>query len=155
MSISVIIKGIDGVVVELGKIGKPLARTVINSLADIAYEKMREGAGRHSPRINGTGFLFKSLFRTEYFQEARVTVGHDENIAPHAIFVVRRTRPHEIKQKIGGPMLHWIGGVGGNKHVFRHRVWHPGYIGDPYDEVASQEAVRNFRRIVDEAMKGI
>lgn len=159
MTVSIQTIGLDGVVVEIGRLPRGIERFVINGLGDIAHEQMRQGAGRHSPRPTGTGRLYKSLFKDEDFGAARVTVGHDTTIAPHAIFVLRRTKPHEIKQRTGGPMLSWIdygGGenstrIGSGKRFFARSVWHPGYRGDRYDERAEQEALRNFRRIVEAA----
>jgi len=154
MGISVKVDGVEETIATLGTL-PTIQKGVINDLANVAYELMRQGAGKHSPRINGTGNLYKSLFKQSI--PNGVAVGHDLDIAPHAPFVLFFVKAHAIKQKPGGPMLSWIdygGGqnstrVGTGKRIFRHSVWHPGYVGDPYHLRAADEAIRQFAQIVD------
>ena len=119
----------------------------ITEMAAIAHETMRQGAGRHSPRINGTGRLYASLYNREIAGGREV--GHDPDQAPHAPFVVFGTRPHVILPK-NGKCLRWFGPSG--KPVFAKKVNHPGYIGDNYRDRAADDAVRGMAAIVDNLM---
>jgi len=158
MATSIRITGLDGVVVEIGRLPAEFSRRVLGEMSDVSYEQFRQGAGRHTPGVNGTGKLYKSLFKKVENSGMRITVGHDGDIAPHAIFVLRPTRPHAIKPRYA-KRLSWIDNgrgdsIGSGKRVFSRGVWHPGYRGDPYDENATQEAVRQFAAICDRAIKG-
>lgn len=115
---------------------------VLDDMATIAYTTMRAGAGRHSPRPSGTGFLFKSLFR-EGAGTMLQRVGHDGALAPYAQWVIFGAVAHEIKPR-KAKVLSWIGGIGGNRRVFRYRVWHPGYIGDNYRDEALNAALQHL-----------
>jgi hypothetical protein len=143
MSISVTIKGIDGVVVELGKFGPQLARRVVLDMSQIAFDSMQEGAARHSKKGN----LLASVFNRP--TQAGREVGHDLQRAPHAPFVVFGTRPHIIRPK-EKKALRW---VSGNGFVFARVVNHPGYRGDNYLETAATDAIKAFPGIVDRAIK--
>lgn len=126
---------------------------VVDDMAAIAYQGMREGAARHSPRPNGTGRLYRSLFRSGQGTK-RQQVGHSLDDAPHAEHVIFGSIPHEIKPK-NAKVLSWIGGVGFNQRVFARRVWHPGYIGDNYRDTALSDAFRRFPDFVSQRMGAI
>lgn len=126
---------------------------VVDDMAAIAYGSMREGAGRHSPRPEGTGRLYRSLFRTGTGTKTQA-VGHSLDDAPHAEHVIFGSIPHEIKPK-NAKVLSWIGGVGFNQRVFARRVWHPGYIGDNYRDTALSDAFRRFPDFVSQRMGAI
>ena len=126
---------------------------VVDDMAAIAYTGMREGAGRHSPRPGGTGRLYRSLFRTGTGSKTQA-VGHSLDDAPHAEHVIFGSIPHEIKPR-NAKVLSWIGGIGYNRRVFRFRVWHPGYIGDNYRDVALSDAFRRFPDFVNQRMGAI
>ena len=124
---------------------------VLDDMAAIAYGSMREGAGRHSPRPEGTGRLYRSLFRSGT-GSLKQTVGHYLDEAPHAEHVIFGSIPHEIRPKKPGGVLAWRSRFGGPM-VFAKRVWHPGYIGDNYMIRAADDSIRQFRAIVDAATK--
>jgi hypothetical protein len=140
------IKGIDDVRGMLPRL-REVPRQVVDDMATIAYNTMRAGAGRHSPRPMGTGRLFRSLFREGQGGLVQ-TVGHDLGAARHAEYVVFPTRPHWIRPK-RAKMLSWIGGVGFNKRIFAREVWHPGYRGDNYRDEAINDVFAQFDAIVD------
>jgi hypothetical protein len=144
---SITITGLEALRVTLRNVAS-LDTKVIDDMAEIAFNTMRAGAGRHSPRPQGTGRLYASMFR-EGAGTLRQVVGHDLNAAPHAMFVVFPTRPHEIRPRKPGGVLAWRANGGGGPWVFRRRVWHPGYAGDNYRDEAEAAALSRMRQIVD------
>jgi len=123
---------------------------VVDDMAAIGYQGMREGAGRHSPRPEGSGWLFRSLFRIGEGTKTQ-RVGHYLDEAPHAEHVIFGSFAHEIKPKRAGGVLAWRSRFGGPM-VFARRVWHPGYIGDNYRDVALNEAVGRLPDFVSQRM---
>ena len=152
MAISITVTGVTELQRTLSLIGGIPAQ-VVDDMAAIAYTGMREGAGRHSPRPEGTGRLYRSLFHTGQGSK-RQQVGHSLDDAPHAEHVIFGSIPHEIKPR-NAKVLSWIGGIGYNRRVFRFRVWHPGYIGDNYRDVALSDAFRRFPDFVTQRMGAI
>jgi hypothetical protein len=123
---------------------------VVDDMAAIAYQGMREGAGRHSPRPEGSGRLYRSLFRVGEGSKTQ-TAGHYLDDAPHAEHVIFGSRPHEIRPKKPGGLLAWRSRLGGPM-IFARRVWHPGYIGDNYRDTALSDAFRRFPDFVTQRM---
>lgn len=152
MTFSIRLTGIEELRRTLTLLGD-VPTQVLDDMAAIAYGSMREGAGRHSPRPNGTGRLYRSLFRTGTGTKTQA-VGHSLDDAPHAEHVIFGSIPHEIKPK-NAKVLSWIGGVGFNQRVFARRVWHPGYIGDNYRDTALSDAFRRFPDFVSQRMGAI
>lgn len=146
MTISVTIKGLDGVVVEVGKFGPDLAKRVMLEMSQIAYDSMQAGAGRHTQKRN----LFASVYNRSIHPNKR-EVGHDPARAPYWPFVIFGTRPHVILPNTK-KALRW---VSGNGFVFARKVNHPGYRGDNYIETASSDAIKAMPGIVDRAIKGL
>lgn len=140
------IAGLSEAVGSLRGLPKSLERTTILRMSQIAYDAAQRGAGRHT-RPGGSGALFQSLYNRSIPNGREV--GHDPQRAPHALFVNLGTRPHEIRPK-NKKALRWAGG--GVFH-FAKRVRHPGYRGDAYMIEAAALAVREFRAVVDQAMK--
>lgn len=140
------IAGLSEAVGTLRGLPPTLERTTLLRMSQVAFEVAQRGAGRHS-KAGGTGALFQSLYNRSIPKGREV--GHDPQRAPHAQFVQFGTRPHEIRPK-DKKALRWAGG--GVFH-FAKRVKHPGYRGDAYLVEAATEAVRQFRAIIDQAMK--
>ncbi len=69
-------------------------------------------------------------------------IGHNESMAPHAVFVHWGTRPHEIRPS-KKKALRW---PSGGAFQFAKVVQHPGYEGDPYLVDAADAAPRIFQR---------
>jgi hypothetical protein len=143
MAISVTIKGLDGVVVELGKFGPELARRVVLDMSQVAFERMQEGASRHSKQGN----LFASVFNRPITGGREV--GHDLQRAPHAMFILFGTKDHFVAPK-DKKALRW---AGDGKFFFSkgHRV--KGILSDNYLEVAATDAIKAMPGIVDKALK--
>mgnify|MGYP001005245243 CR=1 FL=1 len=78
---------------SLRSISDNTERLTILQMSQVAYDDMQAGAGRH----NKTGALFRSVYNRSIPKGREV--GHDPGQAPHAIFVVMGTRPHEIRPK--------------------------------------------------------
>ena len=152
MTIRITITGVPELQRTLSLIGGIPAQ-VVDDMAAIAYTGMREGAGRHSPRPEGTGKLYRSLFHTGQGSK-RQQVGHSLDDAPHAEHVIFGFPAHEIKPKRPGGVLAWRSRFGGPM-VFARRVWHPGYIGDNYRDVALSDAFRRFPDFVNQRMGAI
>jgi len=140
------IAGLSEAVGTLRGLPPTLERTTILRMAQIAYDAAQKGAGRHT-KPGGTGALFDSLYNRPIPKGREV--GHDPQRAPHALFVQLGTRPHEIRPKTK-KLLRW---ASNGKFFSSKLVKHPGYRGDAYLIEAATEAVRQFRAIIDQAMK--
>ena len=175
MSIQVRINGVDALKGQLLELPKKLEASVLRQMAQIAYDKAQEGAGRHSKK----GKLFASIYnrRIPHGRE----VGHDPQMAPHALFVNFGTKAHVIRPKgaslatqrelygfdgtqrkltAAGKLKAMPGGrklvlrwSGGDKFHFAQYVNHPGYRGDNYMQAAADAAITQFATIVNAAMK--
>ena len=143
MSIQVRINGVDALRGQLLDLPKKLEASVLRQMSQIAYDRAQAGAGRHSK----TGALFRSLYNRSIPNGREV--GHDPQMAPHALFVNFGTRPHKIYPRTK-KALRWSGG--GVFH-FAKVVNHPGYRGDNYMQVAADAAIVQFSAIVTAAMK--
>ncbi len=140
------ISGVSEAVSTLRGLPPALERSTLLRMSQIAYDAAQRGAARHT-RPGGSGALFQSLYNRSIPKGREV--GHDPNRAPHALFVNLGTRPHEIRPR-RKRALRWAGG--GLFH-FAKVVRHPGYRGDAYMIAAATEAVREFRAIVEQAMR--
>ena len=149
MSIQIKINGVDALRGQLLELPKKMEASVLRQMSQIAYDKMQEGAGRHSK----TGALFDSVYQRPIPHGREV--GHDplrtklESGLSYDRFVIFGTRPHVIlprKKKA----LHWA--RGGKEFTFG-KVNHPGYRGDNYMQVAADAAIVQFSAIVTAAIK--
>lgn len=143
MSIQVRITGAETLLTDLQQLPLRLEASVIRQMSQIAYDSAQAGAGRHSK----TGALFRSLYNRSIPKGREV--GHDPQMAPHALFVNFGTKPHKIYPK-NKKALRWAGG--GAFH-FAKFVNHPGYRGDNYMQAAADAAVVQFAAIVTAAIK--
>lgn len=143
MAIQVRINGADTLAKELQALPVKLEASVLRQMSQIAYDRAQAGAGRHSK----SGALFRSLYNRSIPRGREV--GHDPQLAPHALFVNFGTKPHKIFPK-NKKALRWAGG--GAFH-FAKFVNHPGYRGDNYMQAAADAAVVQFAAIVTAAMK--
>jgi hypothetical protein len=154
MTLFVRFQGLTEATGTLRQLPAHLERTTINRMAQVAYDEAQKGAGRHTKP--GGGALFQSLFNRPIPKGREV--GHDLARAPHAVFVLLGTRPHEIRPKNDispknnrrKAALRW---VSGNGFVHARVVKHPGYRGDGYLFNAATLAVREFSAILDKALK--
>lgn len=142
------VTGLDGVR-KLQDLPRDMIPEVIRQMAAIAYDSAEEGARSHT-RPGSTGALLQSLYNRQGEDKISRAVGHDPQRAPHALFVNFGTRPHVITPNTK-KALRWVGP--GGMFIFAKRVNHPGYVGDPYIVRAADEAVSQFRTIVDNAMQ--
>jgi hypothetical protein len=145
MTLFVRFQGLTEATGTLRQLPAHLERTTINRMAQVAYDEAQKGAGRHTKP--GGGALFQSLFNRPIPKGREV--GHDLARAPHAVFVLFGTRPHEIRPK-NKKALRW---ASGGKFFFAGKVNHPGYRGDGYLFNAATLAVREFSAILDQALK--
>lgn len=143
MAIQVRVLGADTLAKELQALPVKLEASVLRQMSQIAYDRAQAGAGRHSK----TGALFRSLYNRSIPHGREV--GHDPQLAPHALFVNFGTKPHKIYPK-NKKALRWAGG--GAFH-FAKFVNHPGYRGDNYMQAAADAAVVQFAAIVTAAIK--
>lgn len=122
------------------------ARLALDATAEQVEEQVEDQAGKHT-KPGGTGALFRSVFK------ARVPdgweIGHDLQVAPHARFVHRGTKPHVIKPK-NKTALRW--GAGG-RYFFARGVKHPGYQGDAWLPRAAAQAPRIFAQQIAARLK--
>lgn len=141
--IEITVNGVSKLVSDLRGLSPGLENDVINQTSQIAYDSAQRGAGRHIK----TGALFQSLYNRAI--TGGRSVGHDPLRAPHALFVVGGTKPHQIKPK-NKKALRW---VGPNGFVFAKTVNHPGYRGDDYMKEAQDDAVRQLPVIFDQVLR--
>jgi len=144
MGIKVTIDGVEKLVGDVGRLTPALEKAVILRMSQVAYDSMQQGAGRHSK----TGALFQSIYNRMLGDHAR-EIGHDLQRAPYAPFVIFGTKPHKIHPK-NKKALRW---AKGGSFKFAKWVNHPGYVGDDYFNRSADEAIRQFRTIVDAATK--
>ena len=140
----VTVSGIEKIIPDLVKLTPAIEKTVILRMSQVAYDSMQQGAGRHTK----TGALFQSVYNRMLGDHAR-EVGHDLQRAPYAPHVIFGTRPHKIYPK-NKKALRW---AKGGSFKFAKWVNHPGYVGDDYFNRSADEAIRQFRAIVDAATK--
>lgn len=103
--------------------------------ADMVCPRSEDGRNGQPP-----GHL-ASTIRVERRGHARRVLYGNDTTARYAVIIEWGSRPHEIRRRPGGPMLHWVGPDG--THYFRERVFHPGTR--PYRVMsgAALEAARN------------
>lgn len=143
MSLFIKFEGLSEAAGTLRRLPEALEKKTILRMSQVGYDEAQRGAGRH----NKTGALFQSLFNRAIPKGREV--GHDPRRAPHAVFVQLGTRPHVIlpnKKKA----LRW---ASGGRFFFAGKVNHPGYRGDAYLINAATLAVREFSKILDQALK--
>lgn len=150
---SVELLGYETVVERFRSLKTHLKPRVTAKLAQVAYEKAREGADAHT-RPGGSGKLILSLRLRRDGDD--YLIAHDPHVAPYAPFVHwgtgtygPRRRPYKIepKQGSGRKSLRWPTQSG-----FRFAKWvmHPGIRPDPWLVRAADEVPRQFDRIVRE-----
>ena len=136
--------GTDAIRRKLEQIGDKLAKRALAETAEEIEENVGEWAGRHT-RPGGTGALFRSIVARPLGDGSQWEIGHDLQVAPHALFVHWGTRPHKIKPKNKKMLRFPVGG----KFAFAREVNHPGYKGDPWLADQAAEAPKIFERRVN------
>jgi hypothetical protein len=150
MGIGVKVTGADKAATWASNIVPVTASQVISEMAKIAFSTMQQGAGRHSPRPDGTGKLRSSLYNES--QGAFVSrVGHNTSVAPYAQWLLHGSVAHIIRPRNAKMLRFKLG----NQTVFARFVKHPGYAGDNYLNVAEQTALSSFARFVDNALRAV
>lgn len=150
MSIAVKVSGADKAATWAVNIVPYVAQQAISGMAKIAFDTMQQGAGRHSPRPDGTGKLRSSLYNES--QGPLVSrVGHNTSVAPYAQWLLHGSVAHIIRARKAKMLRFKLG----NQTVFARFVKHPGYIGDNYLNTAEQNALASFSRFVDSAIRAV
>jgi hypothetical protein len=148
MAFTVTTTGVDDVSTYLGNVSRELSKGVLDELGARAFVGLRQGAGVHSPRPNGTGKLFASLYNRAPNQLTR-EVGHDSTAAPYAQWVIHGSKPHVIRPRFAKALSFvWHG-----HRVFFQKVNHPGYIGDNYLQRTEDSVLAQLGNIVDSTLK--
>jgi hypothetical protein len=143
MAIRISADGIERVSKHLTEFPEKIAHPVILELSQVIYDGVQAGADAHTK----TDALFQSVYNRAI--PGGREVGHDTRRAPHAVFVLFGTRPHEIRPK-GKKALRWPGGGG---FIFAKWVKHPGYEGDQYMHRAVQRALSGMEAIIARHVK--
>lgn len=151
MTIKLRIDGITEAIGTLRGIPENLQNAVIDDMAQVAYDAVEAGAGKHRGR---TGLLWQSVYNKQI--EGGREVGHDPSELTvdwrggtnRALFVLLGTRPHKIRPR-ERKVLRW---AHGNDFIFAREVNHPGYRGDDYLTAAATASVKKFREIVDKRL---
>lgn len=164
------LSGGDEIRAKLMKIGDALAKRALAETAEEIEGNVGDWAGRHT-RPGGTGALFRSIVARPVGDGSMWEVGHDLQVAPHALFVHWGTKPHIIRPKKQGATTqhvkahtrkngahvkahdrtgkHMLRFPMGGKFSFAREVHHPGYKGDPWLADAAAEAPKIFERRVN------
>lgn len=121
--------------------GDSLARTVVDA------ERMIE---RDADKHTKTGALFRSVY-SKKTGATSYEVGHDLQIAPHALFVHWGTNPHIIKPK-NKKALRW---PSGGAFAFAKQVSHPGNKPDKWLERAADQIPRIFMAHVETLLRKV
>lgn len=87
---------------------------------------IEDQAGKHRSKGPGGGALVRSIFKRRIPDGWEI--GHDLQVAPHALWVHWGSKPHLIKPK-RKKMLRW---AHGGAFIFARVVKHPGYKGDAW-----------------------
>lgn len=144
--IGITITGQSGVTDRLGQI-VPASEKAIKEFAERIFDLARDKADDHTK----TGALIRSLGRGPRKINGGYEIGHDLQVASHAVFVHWGSKPHKITPKTK-KVLRWpAGGV----FAFAKEVQHPGYKGDPWLINAADQALREFDDIVRRNMRNI
>jgi hypothetical protein len=136
--------GTDEIRRKLEQIGDKLAKRALAETAEEIEENVGEWAGRHT-KPGGTGALFRSIVARPLGDGSQWEIGHDLQVAPHALFVHWGTKPHKIEPK-NKKVLRW---AGPNGFAFARAVNHPGYRGDPWLAEQAAAAPKIFERRVN------
>jgi hypothetical protein len=156
MSFTVTIGNVRNVIGELNALTTTQTTQVIARMSEICYEATRDGAGKHKK----TGALEQSVYNRVV--PGGRAIGHDgdylirRNGKDYAEYVLFGSRPHTIRnKKVSAPEVQKkaLRFISGGNEIFARFVNHPGYIGDNYLFRAGEDAVRQFRSIVDEVIK--
>jgi hypothetical protein len=140
------IEGMDAIRREFARLVPEVKQQVLDGMAQVAFDTAQRQADTHTK----TGALARSL-RLRPEGDSAWIIDHDQQAAPHAVFVHWGTRPHVIRPK-DKKALRW---VSGNQFIFARFVRHPGYAGDPWMVKAADEAVRQFDNIVRRAQESL
>lgn len=138
------LSGTDAIRRKLEQIGDRMAKRALAETAEEIEENVSEWAGRHT-KPGGTGALFRSIVARPLGDGSQWEIGHDLQVAPHALFVHWGTRPHKIKPKNKKMLRFPVGG----KFAFAREVNHPGYKGDPWLAEQAAEAPKIFERRIN------
>jgi hypothetical protein len=155
MKLTVTLAGAEDVRRKLLQIGREPAGQALDKTAEEVELYVGNEAGMHTrPASEGGGALGRSVYMKRI--AGGWEIGHNQQVAPHALFVHWGTRPHKIKPKgkdNGGKDL--LRFVVGNRFVSKHEVNHPGYKGDPWLVRAAAMAPVIFERHVNAAINRI
>jgi hypothetical protein len=130
--LKVSITGIDGVQQTLARL-VPDSEAAVRKLAERVHVLAYQGADKHTKK----GALIRSLGSAPKKVPGGFVVGHDPQIAPHALFVHWGTRAHDIRPKDKKALRWSIGG----RFTFSKFVRHPGYKGDPWLTNAADQGI--------------
>lgn len=161
--------GTEAIRAKLLKIGDTLAKRALAETAEEIEGNVGDWAGRHT-KPGGTGALFRSIVARPLGDGSQWEIGHDLQVAPHALFVHWGTKAHIIRPKKQGATTqhvkahlrkgahvkahdrtgkHMLRFPMGGKFAFAGEVHHPGYKGDPWLAEQAAEAPRIFERRVN------
>ncbi len=137
MKLQVNLTGAKEVREQLLRIGQSPALALARTAEELE-EVIEAQAGKHSK----TGALVRSIYKRR--QGEGWELGHDLQVAPHALFVHWGARPHVIRPK-NKRALRW---PSGGQFRFAKEVNHPGNKADPWLTRAAALAPSIFARHV-------
>lgn len=144
--ITVELTGLPEVRAAFDKLREIMQEKAVAMTATDAEDKVFRAADAHTK----TGALIRSVFKQQRTAQSWA-VGHDLQIAKHALFIQFGTKPHTIVP-VNKKALRW---VSGSQFVFAKKVNHPGTRADPYLDRVAAEAPAIFFDHVNTLLKGI
>lgn len=147
--IKIHVLGTEELQAKLHALPDEIRQRALAGMAQAAHSSAFTGADKHTK----TGALIHSLKMGPFADGWEI--GHNLQVARHALFVHWGTRPHTITPR-RKKVLRWPSGSGGNTgFVFARFVKHPGYKGDPWLVRAGDAAVSAFDGIVAKIQREI
>jgi hypothetical protein len=145
VKVAAILIGSEDVRRRLLQIGGGAAHQALAATAEEVEEIVGNEAGKHTK----SGALFRSVYLRRSGDGWEI--GHDLQVAPHALFVHWGTRPHVIRPK-KKKALRW---PAGGRFVFATKVAHPGYKGDPWLVRAARQSPSIFEHHINQQIDRI
>lgn len=162
MSFTIQIGDVTNFVADLQNLSTKTKEYIVNRMSEIVYDKTADGAAKHKR----TGTLEQSVYNREipggraighdgeYIKRRYKGDGEPRDYSYDVLFGWARNKPIYPKTRADGTKKKALRWVSGSSYVFAAYVETPAsYPGDNYLYKAADEAVKQFRDIVDEAIR--
>ncbi len=149
MPIKAEIRGERALLDFVSRLPRQLSKEVTSEAAKEGFQMLAKAT---ESKHRETGAMRRSIFNRRSGTDGR-QIGFDPNIAPHAVYVLRGTRPHVIVPRNKSILKFYWERIG--ETVFRQSVNHPGYEGDDMILEAVNRIQRIMKSIVRDATRNV